>query len=95
MGKPALRRKTKRPTPPAHERQARETRATLERAVRQQRRIKQLAGELKRAITRADDALRSVGRVALERDDATRYRDVNEPDNRAPAAAGAWGESGE
>ena len=59
-------RKRSKPTP--SEEAALKQRRALERAVRLQKTIRRVANELIRVIAKADDAVRAVGRMAVERD---------------------------
>jgi len=73
----------------ATERHARETRASLERTLRLQRKLRRLANELRRLMTKTDDALRHVARVIIERDDATIDRIVSGRDESNPMQVAA------
>ena len=88
-------RKT-RPTPkrPRKSRErAREQaeRRELERGVRYQRKIVQLCRQLRTLIVKGDDALRMIGRIAIERDVPTSSLrgDPSDDQERAAAVVGA------
>jgi hypothetical protein len=78
MAKRSTRRKTK-PARTSRERKIElAERRELERGVRYQRKIVQLCRQLRGLIVKADDALRSVGRIANERDAAVRLTPEDE-----------------
>jgi hypothetical protein len=89
MAKKMTRRKTNRPKLSTTRLRELAARREIESGIRHHRKIKRLAGELRRAIFNADDALRMIGRIAWERDmpTASSLRDPNE--DKEPATAGA------
>jgi hypothetical protein len=89
MQKAKTRRKTIRPKVSATRRQALLERRELERSVRHERKIKHLCGELRRAVVKADDALRAVGRMAVERDMPTASSLRDRAEDLDPATVGA------
>lgn len=62
-------------------------RRALERSVRYQRKIVQLCRQLRTLIVKADDALRMVGRIAIERDMPTSSLRGDPSDDQEHAAA--------
>jgi hypothetical protein len=68
MAKKKNRSKPRRPPDNPSQRAARAEAQMLARAVRQQKRIRTLSKQLITATAAADDALRHVGRMALERE---------------------------
>jgi len=89
MSKMTTRRKTARPALSRRRQRELGERRELERSVRLQRTVRRLCRQLEKEITRADDALRAVGRIAVERDmpTASSLRDPHE--DQEPATAGA------
>jgi len=89
MAKKPTKRKTKRPAVSPAVASARETRALLRRAIGLQRDIRRLGRELEKAVIQGDDALRQIGRLAIERDDAIVQQAVRNGDAPAETAVGA------
>lgn len=91
MATSRTKRRTKQPTMHPTERKAREARAAAERALRLQRKLRSLSGELRRAMTSADDSLRQVARVIIERDELFTQAAVDRvaAGEHAPVGAGS------
>lgn len=89
MAKKMTRRKTNRPKVSPAQQRALATWRQLESARNLQRKIRRLTGELQRAIIAADDGLRMIGRIAIERDLPHSAVAGDGDEDQEPAAVGA------